>query len=52
MSPFFQDATCDPFTPRNEPCLSGNYVEYAINVANVDDIKAGLLFAQEESIRI
>ncbi|KAF2449794.1 FAD-binding domain-containing protein [Karstenula rhodostoma CBS 690.94] len=52
MSPFFQNATCDPYTPRSEPCLSGNYVEYAINVTNADDVKTGLLFAQENNIRI
>jgi hypothetical protein len=52
MSPFFQNATCDPYTSRNDPCLSGNYVEYAINVTNFDDVKAGLLFAQEKNIRV
>ncbi|KAF2686056.1 isoamyl alcohol oxidase [Lentithecium fluviatile CBS 122367] len=52
MSSYFQNATCDPYTPRNQSCVRGNYVEYAINVTCVKDVVAGLKFAQEKNIRL
>lgn len=52
MSTYFQNATCDPYTPRNVTCAQGNYVEYAINVTCAQDVEAGLKFAQESNIRL
>ncbi|CAG8957990.1 hypothetical protein HYFRA_00000333 [Hymenoscyphus fraxineus] len=51
MQAFFANQSCDPFTPREQPCLLGNYARYAIEVTTVDDIKAGLSFAQENNVR-
>lgn len=52
MNPFFQNASCDPFTPRTKPCTLGNYVDYAINCTNAEDAAAGLRFAQAHNIRL
>jgi len=52
MAALFQNGTCDPFTPRNTTCVKGNYVEYAINATGVDDVIAGLKFAQEKNVRL
>lgn len=51
MQAFFANQSCDPFTPREQPCLLGNYARYAIEVETVDDIKAGLSFAQTNNVR-
>ncbi|CAG8979299.1 hypothetical protein HYALB_00002422 [Hymenoscyphus albidus] len=51
MQAFFANQSCDPFTPREQPCLLGNYARYAIDVITVDDIKASLSFAQENNVR-
>jgi hypothetical protein len=51
MQPYFANQSCDAFTPESQPCLLGNYVRYAINVSTVDDVIAGVNFAQENNIR-
>lgn len=52
MNSYFQNASCDPFTPRAKPCTLGNYVDYAINCTGAEDIAAGLRFAQMHNIRL
>ena len=52
MSPIFLNQSCDPYTPEDQPCLIGNYVEYSINVTNAADVAAGLQFAQEKNVRL
>ncbi|KAH8896878.1 FAD-binding domain-containing protein [Thozetella sp. PMI_491] len=52
MSPYWQNQSCDPFTPASSPCTLGNYVSYSINVTGVDDVKAGIFFAREHNIRL
>lgn len=49
---YFQNQSCDPFTPASRPCLLGNYAAYSINVSNVDDVRAGIRFAEEKNIRL
>ncbi|KAH8820658.1 hypothetical protein F5884DRAFT_57366 [Xylogone sp. PMI_703] len=51
MAPFFANQSCDFFTPESQPCLLGNYVEYAVNVSKVEDIQSAILFAQLANIR-
>ena len=51
-APFFQNASCDPFTAETEPCTLGNYVEYAINVSSAADVATGIKFAKEKNIRV
>ncbi|KAH8651347.1 putative FAD-dependent isoamyl alcohol oxidase [Xylariales sp. PMI_506] len=52
LNPYYQNASCDPFTPRDQPCELGNYAVYSINVTGVDDVLAGLNFARENNIRL
>ncbi|KAK7978485.1 FAD binding domain-containing protein [Apiospora saccharicola] len=52
MHPFFANQSCDPFTPRSQPCLLGNYAAYAVNVTGKEDVQAALKFAKTNNIRI
>lgn len=52
MAPFFANQSCDPFTPQSTPCTLGNYVDYAINVAQPSDISKGIAFASKYNIRL
>jgi hypothetical protein len=52
MAGYFQNQSCDPYTPESKPCTLGNYVDYAINVGSAADVAAGLQFAQEKNIRL
>ncbi|RFU28033.1 hypothetical protein B7463_g8305, partial [Scytalidium lignicola] len=51
MAPYFANQSCDPFTAESQSCLLGNYVRYAINVSTVDDVIAGVKFAERNNIR-
>lgn len=52
MAPFFANQSCDPFTPQSTPCTLGNYVDYAINVAQPSDISKGIAFASKYNLRL
>ncbi|KAI0111115.1 6-hydroxy-D-nicotine oxidase [Nemania sp. FL0031] len=52
QAPIFANASCDPFTPPNSPCLLGNYVRYAVKVSGPEDIAATIQFADEHNIRL
>lgn len=52
MNPYFQNQSCDPFTPQSQACSLGNYAVYAINVTGADDVLAGVAFARENNIRL
>jgi hypothetical protein len=52
MAPYFQNQSCDPFTPQSTQCTLGNYASYSINVTNYEDAKAGVKFANEKNIRL
>lgn len=52
MNPAFQNQSCDPFTPTDQPCELGNYVSYSINVTEAADVVAGIKFAAEKNIRL
>ena len=51
MAPFFANQSCDPWTPRGQPCVLGIYVDYAVNVTSRHDIAAALRFAKEKNVR-
>lgn len=51
-APYFQNQSCDPYTPEAQPCVLGNYASFSINVTNAADIIAGLRFAQKKNIRV
>ncbi|KAK5994310.1 VAO-type flavoprotein oxidase [Cladobotryum mycophilum] len=52
LSTWFQNQSCNPFTPRASPCQLGNYASYIINVSSIADITAGLQFSQQNNIRL
>lgn len=54
MSPFFANQSCDPFQPKERPCLLGNYVDYTVNLSTANaanEVAAALEFAREHNIR-
>ncbi|MCJ1439370.1 hypothetical protein MMC27_008762 [Xylographa pallens] len=52
MQPWFQNGTCDPFHSESQSCTLGNEVEYSINASDVNDVIAGVTFAQKNNIRL
>jgi hypothetical protein len=52
MAHFFANQSCDAFTPREQPCLLGNYVSYSANVSTAEDVSASLKFAKKNNIRV
>ena len=52
MSPYWLNNSCSPFTSQNSSCVLGNIASYAINVRSVEDVQAGLKFAQQHNIRL
>jgi hypothetical protein len=52
MSPYWQNGSCDPFTPISSPCTLGNYVSYSINVSGANDVKEGVRFAKQNNVRL
>ena len=51
-NPYFQNQSCDPFTPESKPCELGNLASYSINVTSANDVIAGVKFAKENNIRL
>ncbi|PHH59141.1 hypothetical protein CDD81_3699 [Ophiocordyceps australis] len=52
LSMYFNNYTCDAFTPRDRPCELGNFPSYVINVTGPADVQAGVQFAREHNIRL
>ncbi|KFH44377.1 6-hydroxy-D-nicotine oxidase-like protein [Hapsidospora chrysogenum ATCC 11550] len=52
LVPYFANQSCDPFLPRDAPCVVGTYVQYAVGVSGVSDIQSTLSFARENNIRL
>ncbi|KAK6005957.1 hypothetical protein QM012_006367 [Aureobasidium pullulans] len=52
MAPYWQNQSCDPFTPRSHACQLGNYVSYSVNVSCAADAAAGLKFAEKHNLRL
>ena len=51
MQSYFANQSCDPFTPESQPCLLGNYVVYAVDVATPEHVASALKFTREHNIR-
>jgi FAD/FMN-containing dehydrogenase len=51
MQTYFANQSCDPFTPKSQPCRLGNYVNYAVNVSSSDQVVAAVNFARDNNIR-
>lgn len=52
MQLFFANQSCDAFTSRESPCVLGNYVAYAVDVASPQHVAATLQFAQDMNVRV
>jgi FAD/FMN-containing dehydrogenase len=52
MSGWFANQSCDPFTPREQPCVVGTYVQYAVNASDATDVAKAVKFADEKNIRL
>lgn len=52
MNPYYQNLTCSPFTPREQPCELGDRPVYSIKVSGAADVQAGLRFAKDNNIRL
>ncbi|KAI0886568.1 FAD-binding domain-containing protein [Annulohypoxylon maeteangense] len=52
LSMYFDNYTCDAFTPRSQACELGNRASYVINVTGVADVKAGIDFARKRNVRL
>lgn len=52
MSTFYANASCSPWTPKNEICEVGGYVQYAVNVSTATDVATTLGFARTNKIRL
>lgn len=51
MTPFFANLSCDPFTPPDDQCILGTYVQYAVNVSAPEHIYKTLDFVKTHNIR-
>lgn len=52
INPFFQNQSCDPFTPYSQKCDLGNYAVYSINVTGPEDVARGIQFAKTNNVRL
>ncbi|RYP50622.1 hypothetical protein DL768_003904 [Monosporascus sp. mg162] len=52
MAPFFANESCEPFLPKEAPCVVGTYVQYAVDVRGVSDYQNTIRFAKEHNIRL
>jgi hypothetical protein len=52
MAPWFQNNTCSPFGDPSTHCFLGNYASYSIDVRSIQDVQAGLEFAQSRNVRL
>ncbi|KAI0095757.1 putative alcohol oxidase [Nemania sp. FL0031] len=52
MAPFFANNSCDPFAPRDSPCVVGAYVRYAVDARSASHYQAAIKFATKHNIRL
>ncbi|ORY71963.1 putative FAD-dependent isoamyl alcohol oxidase [Pseudomassariella vexata] len=52
INAYYQNQSCDPFTPVSRPCVLGNLVSHSINVSSAEDVIAGLEFARQKNVRL
>ncbi|PHH61185.1 hypothetical protein CDD81_708 [Ophiocordyceps australis] len=52
MNPYFQNQSCDPFTPQMTPCELGNYASYSINITSPKHVVAAIEFCREHNVRL
>ncbi|KAI0188075.1 hypothetical protein F4808DRAFT_466253 [Astrocystis sublimbata] len=52
MNAYFQNQSCDPFTPVDRPCEIGNYAAYSVLITEAQDAVDGIQFAKKNNIRV
>ncbi|KAK0385883.1 hypothetical protein NLU13_7060 [Sarocladium strictum] len=52
QNPYFQNQSCDPFTPVSKPCELGNMADYSIRIAGAKDVRAAMDFAHQKRVRL
>nr|WCO08189.1 RNase T2 protein [Pestalotiopsis microspora] len=52
LSMYFNNYTCDPFTPKSQPCELGNFVSYVVNVTEASDVQSAISFAKKNNVRL
>lgn len=52
VAPYFQNQSCDPFTPQSSTCKVGTYPSYAIKITKASDAVAGMNFADKNNVRL
>ena len=52
MAPFFSNNSCNPFSARDEPCVFGTDVSYAVDARDAADYKATLDFTRRHNLRL
>lgn len=51
MAPFFANLSCDPFQSRDKQCVTGTYIQYAVNVSEISHVQKTLAFAKKRNLR-
>jgi hypothetical protein len=52
MAPFFANQSCNPFAPKEDQCIVGAYVQYAVDASTVSDFITTIQFATAHNIRL
>ncbi|KAF2726629.1 FAD-binding domain-containing protein [Polyplosphaeria fusca] len=52
MAPYWANRSCDPFGARDEACVKGTYLQYAVQVESVSDITRTVQFAGSRNLRL
>ncbi|EPS33802.1 hypothetical protein PDE_08764 [Penicillium oxalicum 114-2] len=52
MASWFANSSCNPFLPREIPCLNTALQRYTVNVSGVNDVQKTVQFAQKHKIRL
>ncbi|KAL7952376.1 hypothetical protein V8C34DRAFT_310065 [Trichoderma compactum] len=52
LNMYFENYTCDPFTPQSKPCSLGYYASYITNATGAADVQAGISFAKQHNVRL
>jgi FAD/FMN-containing dehydrogenase len=52
MAPFWANRSCDVFGNRDDQCVKGTYIQYAVRVEEVSDVVKTMAFAKSKNIRL
>ena len=52
MAAYLTNDSCNPFLPRESPCVLGNYISYAVDASSAVDFQKAIDFVQKRNIRL